>query len=89
MLVPFEGFVYADSQTHAVLRIQMKCTMVPDGSPCHNIDLTLDYKAGQLGGRELILPSRLVLHYIHNTEDRQVIDDGRYAGCRASGGDKR
>jgi hypothetical protein len=89
MLVPFEGSVYADVQTHAVLRIQMKCTMVPDSSPYHNVDLTLDYKAAQLGGRELILPSHLLLNYIHNSEDRQVIDDGRYAGWRPAGSDKR
>jgi len=89
MLVPFEGFVYADLQTHAVLRIQMKCTMVPDSSPYQNVALTLDYKAAQLGGRELILPSHLVLNYVHLSEDRQVIDDGRYAGWRPSGADKR
>jgi hypothetical protein len=90
IVVPFEGSVYADVQTHAVLRIQMKCTMVPDSNSAYqNVDLTLDYKAVQLGGRELILPSHLVLHYLPIREDRQAIDDGRYARWRPASGDKR
>lgn len=89
MLTAFEGTVHADVQTHAVLRVQMKCTMVPDSSPYQNIALTLDYKAAPPGGREVVLPSHMVLNYVDTREDRQVIDDGRYAGWRLSGGDKR
>jgi hypothetical protein len=85
--VPFEGFVYADAQTHAVLRIQMKCTMIPDQSDIRTFDLALDYKATQVGGRDFILPAHFVLHYMDAREDRQHTNDGRYSGCRRFGAD--
>jgi hypothetical protein len=85
--VPFEGFVYADAQTHAVLRIQMKCTMIPDKSDIRTFDLALDYRAMEVGGRDFILPSRFVMHYMDAREDRQHTNDGRYSGCRRFGAD--
>jgi hypothetical protein len=84
ILAPFVGSVYADFQTHAVLRIQMKCIVPPDSPAYQNVDLTLDYKAVPLGGRYIVLPSHLVLHYLPIREDRQAIDDGRYTGWRLS-----
>ena len=83
--VPFEGFVYADTQTHAVLRIQMKCTMIPDKSDIRTFDLALDYKATAVGGGDFILPFHFVLHYMDSREDRQHTNDGRYSGCRRFG----
>ncbi len=80
--VPFEGFVYADAQTHAVLRMQVKCTLIPDQFPIQSVDLTLDYKAAQVAGREFILPSHLVLHYVDHEDDRQHTNDGRYSAYR-------
>ncbi len=80
--VPFEGFVVADAQTHAVLRIQMRCTMIPDNSDIRTVDLTLDYKAARVAGREFILPSNFLLHYLNYREDRQHTNEGRYTGYR-------
>jgi hypothetical protein len=77
--VPFEGFVYADAQTHAVLRIQMKCTMIPDYFDIQAVDLTLDYKAAQVAGQEFVLPSYFMLHYRNFTDDRQHTNEGRYS----------
>jgi hypothetical protein len=85
--VPFEGFVYADAQTHAVLRIQMKCIMIPDQSDIRSLELALDYRATQVGGRDFILPSHFVLHYMDAREDRRHTNDGRYSGCRRFGAD--
>ena len=87
--VPFEGLVFADAQTHAVLRIQMKCTMIPESSIIRNFDLTLDYNAAQLAGREVILPSHFVMNYVDVAADRQVLDDGRYSAWRQSDGNKQ
>jgi hypothetical protein len=89
MLVPFGGFVFADVQTHAVLKIQMKCTIPPGSNSDQNVELTLDYKGAQVGGREVILPSHLVLRYLPMNVDRQAVDDGRYAGWRLAGGGKQ
>jgi hypothetical protein len=85
--VPFEGFIYADAQSHVVLRIQMKCTMIPDNSDIRTFDLTLDYRATQVAGLDFILPSHFVLHYMDAREDRQHTNDGRYSGCRRFGAD--
>ncbi len=79
MRVPFEGFVYADAQTHAVLRIQMKCIMIPDTFPIQSVDLAVDYKPAQVAGREFLLPSHFVLNYFNHENDRQHVDDGRYS----------
>jgi hypothetical protein len=44
-----------------------------------NFGLTLDYKAVQVAGREIILPSHFELHYRDSTDDRQHSDDGQYS----------
>src|ERR1035438_696334 len=38
--VPFEGFVYADYETKAVVRIEMKCVDIPRDSEYTNAGLT-------------------------------------------------
>jgi len=77
--VPFEGFVYADAQTHAVIRLQLKCVMIPPDFEMQNFDLTLDYKATRVAGHEAILPSHFVLHYRDFADDRQHSDDGQFS----------
>jgi hypothetical protein len=79
---PFVGFIYADSQTHAVMRLQMKCVMIPPDFEMQNFTLTLEYKAVQVAGHETILPSHFVLNYRDFADDRQHNDDGQYSGYR-------
>ena len=81
-MLTFEGFVYADAQTNAVLRIQLKCTMIPTHSEIQALDLTLDYKAAQVAGQEFILPSHFVLHFLNTVEDRQHIHEAVYSAYR-------
>lgn len=78
--VPFEGFVYADAQTHAVLRIQMKCVMIPYDSEYQAVDLTLDYKAARVADREFILPSHFALNY--RTPDHEQANAADYTNYR-------
>jgi hypothetical protein len=78
--VPFEGFVYADAQTHAVLRIQMKCTMIPDNSEYQAVNLTLDYKAARVAGQEFILPSHYQLTF--RTDRANAVNEAEYAAYR-------
>ncbi len=61
--VPFEGLVYADSQTGAVVRIEMKCTGIPARSEYKTLNLALDYKAAKVAGKEYLLPSRFNMRY--------------------------
>lgn len=77
--VPFEGLVYADRQTHAVLRIEAKCTGIPLDAEYRFVDLKLDYGPAKVAGREYILPSHFVLDYMNSREDRQNLNDGRFS----------
>jgi hypothetical protein len=77
--VPFEGFIYADAQTHAVMRVQMKCVMVPEKFEMQNFDLTLDYKAARVAGHEAILPFHFLLNYRDYADDRLHSYDGQYS----------
>ncbi len=61
--VPFQGSVYADYETKAVVRIEMKCTDIPRGSEYTNAALTLDYKPAMVAGHEYILPEHYSLHF--------------------------
>ncbi len=61
--VPFEGFVYADFQTGAVLRIEMKCTGIPRKSEYKALNLTLEYKPAKVAGRDYLLPSSFTMRY--------------------------
>lgn len=80
---PYEGFIYADAETHAVLRLQMKCTMIPLNSVIRSYGVTLDYKAGQLSGRDLVLPSHFLLQVIDSAKDQQIYEDGKYSAWRS------
>jgi hypothetical protein len=78
--VPFEGFVYADAQTHTVVRIQMKCAMIPDNSEYQAVDLTLDYKPARVAGQEFILPSRYQLNF--RTDQLTAANEAEYTAYR-------
>jgi hypothetical protein len=61
LILAFEGSVYADAQTNAVMRITMKCINLPKETRFAAIELTVEYKATPLSGREYILPSHFEL----------------------------
>jgi hypothetical protein len=63
--VPYQGLVYADPETSAVVRIEMKVSPadIPKGSEYVNAVLTLDYKPAQVAGKEFVLPAHFSLHY--------------------------
>ena len=80
--VPFEGVVYADHQTHSILRIQAKCKDIPAKAEYAFVELTLDYRAARVAGREYTLPSHFVLNFVNTKEDRQNINEGRFSDYR-------
>ena len=61
--VPFEGSIYADPQSHAIVRIHVKCVKLPDNIEYQEVELTLDYKAVSVAGREFVLPSHFEMFY--------------------------
>jgi hypothetical protein len=61
--VPFRGFVYADYETRAVVRIEMKCIDIPGDSEYTGVDVTLDYKPARMAGQEFIVPAHYLAHF--------------------------
>jgi hypothetical protein len=61
ILVAYNGLLYADPQTGAVLRIEMQCD-IPKQSEYKELELTLDFKRTDVAGLEFILPSHSHLH---------------------------
>lgn len=60
-LVAFQGRVFADAATHAVLRIQFQCVDFPAVLRYKSLEMTLDFAPAKIGGREYILPARYTL----------------------------
>jgi hypothetical protein len=60
-LFAYEGSVYADAETNAVMRIAMKCVDFPSETRFTAIELTLDYKPTRLSNQTFILPSHFTL----------------------------
>jgi hypothetical protein len=54
--------------------------MIPHDSAYQALDLTLDYKAAQVAGREFILPSHFVLNY--RTNEAEVASSADYTNYR-------
>jgi hypothetical protein len=57
----WEGLIYADRATSAVLRVRMECTDIPVGFPVRHLTITLDYGPATIGGRSYNLPSHFEL----------------------------
>jgi len=62
-LLAYEGSVYADAETNAVMRITLKCVGFPSETRLTATELTLDYKPTQLSNRKFILPSHFTLDW--------------------------
>lgn len=77
--VPFEGFVFADVQTHAVLRVQMKCTGIPDDSDIRTLQMNVEYKRAVLSGQEFVLPAHFTIQFLNDRDDRSHDSDGKYS----------
>ena len=58
MRVAFEGSVWADPETNAVMKIVMKLQNIPKESRLVSTEITLEYKPVEISGQEFILPSR-------------------------------
>lgn len=83
--VPFEGSVYADRETGAVVQIEMKCTRIPSSSEYWALNLTLDYQPAKVAGREHLLPSGFFLQYQTKTNGAMV--SAEFKSCRQFGAD--
>lgn len=66
----YQGAVYADAGTNAVMRLTMKCVDFPPETRYARLELTLDYKATELSGQKFILPSHVKLDWSRRSKGR-------------------
>ncbi len=60
-LLAYEGSVYADAETNAVMRVMLKCVDFPSETRLTAAELTLDYRPTRLSSQTFILPSHFTL----------------------------
>jgi len=77
---PFEGSVYADRQTGAVVQIELKLTGIPPGSGYRALHLTLDYRPAKIAGGEHLLPGGFLLQY--ETQKNIARVGAEFSSCR-------
>jgi hypothetical protein len=72
--------VYADDQTGAVVRLEMKSTDIPGDSEYTGAELMLDYKPAKVGELEFILPSHslAIFHMVKG----QATNEAEYTSYR-------
>jgi len=76
----WEGLVYADHATSAVMRISMDCFGIPVNFPVHHLNMTLDYARVKIGEREYLLPSKFEL--TQESSGGVTINRAQYGGYR-------
>jgi hypothetical protein len=73
------GFVYADYESRAVVRIEMKCIDIPTDSEYQALELKLNYGPVKVAGGEFVLPADFTLHYsLHHREDSSEAEYTNY-----------
>jgi hypothetical protein len=56
VVVGFHGFIFADRDTKAVMRVQMECDGIPADFPIQSVKLVLYYDIIDISGQEFVLP---------------------------------
>jgi hypothetical protein len=64
--VAFQGRVFADVETKAVVRIDMRCVDIPGNSDYRNVDLKVDYALTGVAGKQYMLPAHYRMHVSQN-----------------------
>ena len=65
----YKGLIYADHDTHAVMRIRMECVGIPADYPIKSVAITLDYELTKIGEEGFVLP----FHFQLDSTDTQAI----------------
>ena len=65
----YNGMIYADRETKAVMRIKMDCVDIPNDYPIKTVGITLDYAPTKVGDESYVLP----FHFELNSTDTLAI----------------
>lgn len=86
LTLAFEGSVWADAETNAVMKVAIKLVNVPKESPLEESEIGLEYKPFDLSGQQFILPSQFEWTWRENTESGAQGANGtnriRFTKCR-------
>jgi len=73
-LAAYGGVLYADAETSAVIRVEIRTVEFPAESFVGYVTFILDYKATKLGDREFVLPAGFKLHWERRYPDALRLD---------------
>jgi hypothetical protein len=62
IIAGYHGLIYADRDTHMVMRIKMECDHIPVDFPIQSVDLDLNYDFTSISGQPFLLPLKSELH---------------------------
>src|SRR5579864_1672355 len=62
IIAGYHGLIYADRDTHMVMRIKMECDHLPVDFPIQSVDLDLNYDFTKISGQPFLLPLKSELH---------------------------
>jgi hypothetical protein len=84
--VAFEGSVWADPKTNAVMKIAMHLVDIPKESELEGTEITLEYKAVDLSGQQFILPSQFEWSWLEHSRGGTLGETGtnliKFTNCR-------
>jgi hypothetical protein len=66
-----EGAIYADAETHQILRLTMDSTSMPADFPVREVHISMEYATQKIGDREYLLPSQSVSETVTAKERRK------------------
>jgi hypothetical protein len=66
IVVGYRGLIYADKDTHQVLRVTLQATEIPPSFPVQEARTTLDYDYADLSGHPFLLPLRAEVRMRHD-----------------------
>ena len=61
--VPFNGLLYADAVTTALVRVEIQCVDIPPESEYVGADVTVDFSSFDVAGRGIYLPAHSRVHF--------------------------
>jgi len=83
--VAFAGRLYADAESHTVVRIQFHCVDFPVTLKYKLLEMELDFGLAKVGGREFVLPARYVLK--SSSDDTETSIEATYRNYQRFGAD--
>lgn len=80
MRVPYTGRLYADPETGAIMRVEIRCVDIPRDSEYEGADVTVDFGSFTVNGRMVDLPSHSIV--LFRMKKGNAANEADYSGYR-------